>query len=285
MFGVPEEVTEEQRAVAKVINFSFIFGASAYGIAKKLGVPVYEGRRLKDLYFAAHPRVEAFLRATVQEVLDAGQVRTLTGRVRRFRDIQSMNHKEARAAVREAMNHPMQGGCADGLKLALALLHERRHECPGAVPIIAVHDEILVECDEDDVEAVAAWLERAMKDGMAEVLALGAVDKGRVPVEVETKSGKFWGLLPETTQPDSAHTDEEDLAAGAHLDHEPVHVELYLDYRDGAADGYPVIAFCDECAEGLGSRIGELTGLAVGEAAGCHECGRGNAAALLYGIL
>ena len=277
MFGIPEEeVTEEQRAVAKVINFSFIFGATAFGIAKKLGVPVYEARRLKKLYFAAHPRVEAFLRATVQKALDTGRVRTLAGRVRRFEDIHAMNRKEAGAAVREAMNHPMQGGCADGFKLALGLLYERRRECPGAVPVLALHDEILIECDEADVEGVALWLEQAMKDGMAEVLALGAAGKGRVPVEVETKIGKTWGLLPETVQPAPEYADEENLAASSRLDYGPVSIKVYIDYRDSSVDVYPQIEVCDECVKALGAGLGEQDELPPVEAAWCELCGAGN---------
>ena len=280
MFGVQEEeVTEEQRAAAKVITFSFVFGATAFGIAKKLGVPVHEARRLKGLYFAAHPRVEAFLGATVQKLLDTGQVHTLTGRARRFGDIQSMNRKEAGAAVREAMNLPMQGSCADGFKLALGLLHERRHECPGAVPIIALHDEILIECDEDDVEGVASWLERAMKDGMAEVLALGVAGEGRVPVEVETKSGKFWGLSPETTPPAPEHADEENTAASSRPDYGPVSVRVYIDYRDPSVDAYPQIEACDDCAEALGVGLGEQDDIPPAEAAWCELCDAGNARA------
>ena len=282
MFGIPEEeVTEEQRGTAKVINFSFIFGATAFGIARKLGVPVHEARRLKGLYFSAHPRVEAFLGATVQKALDTGQVHTLAGRARRFEDIHSMNRKEAGAAVREAMNHPMQGGCADGFKLALAQLFERRRECPGAFPIIALHDEILIECDEADVEGVASWLERAMKDGMAEVLALGVAGNGRVPVEVETKSGKFWGLSPETTPPVPEHTDEENVAASSRPDYGPAPVRVYIDYRDPSVDAYPQIAACDGCAEALGAGLGEQDDVPPAEAAWCELCGAGNARALM----
>jgi DNA polymerase-1 len=80
----------------------------------------------------------------------------------------------------------VQGSGADGLKRALALLWERRGECPGAVPVLAVHDEIVVECDADQAEAVAEWLRRAMLDGMA-LLA------EPVPVEVEVMVAPTWG--------------------------------------------------------------------------------------------
>jgi DNA polymerase-1 len=88
---------------------------------------------------------------------------------------------------------PVQGTGADGPKLALALLHERRAECPGVVPILAVHDEIVVECDEADAQQVEAWLEKAMVDGMDGVLNAPDAEGPRVPVEVEIKSGRGWG--------------------------------------------------------------------------------------------
>ncbi len=280
VFGVPEEeVTEEQRKAAKVLVFSLIFGADAHGIAKKLGVSAYQAGRIKERYFAAHPRVRAFLAATVQAVLDKGEARTLAGRVRRFGNVHAMNRREAGAAVREAMNLPMQGSCADGLKLAMALLYERRHECPGAFPIIALHDELVIECDGADAEAVASWLERAMEDGMAEVLALGAAGNGRVPVEVETKSGECWGLPSGFAPPASEHAEQEEIAVYPRLDHGPVSIKAYIDYRDPSVDSYPQIDACDECASALGAGLGEQGDVPPEEAAWCEFCGAGNARA------
>jgi DNA polymerase-1 len=79
----------------------------------------------------------------------------------------------------------VQGTGADGLKLALAYLWERRDECPGAVPILAVHDEIVVECDAEQAADVKAWLEGAMIEGMDAVL--NGIDETHVPVEVESR--------------------------------------------------------------------------------------------------
>jgi DNA polymerase-1 len=92
----------------------------------------------------------------------------------------------------EWVNAPVQGTGSDGLKLALALLWERRAECPDAVPVACVHDEIVVECDEGNAEEVEAWLEKAMIDGMDQVLNGPGVGGPRVPVEVETQIGKTW---------------------------------------------------------------------------------------------
>jgi DNA polymerase-1 len=89
----------------------------------------------------------------------------------------------------------VQGTGADGLKLALALLYERRHERLGALPILAVHDEIVVECDEADAQKVEAWLEKALVDVMDGVLNPGpdADQPDRVPVEVDVEVVESWG--------------------------------------------------------------------------------------------
>ncbi len=194
MFQIPEyEVADEQRAAAKVVNFSFIFGASAHGIARKLGTTEVEGERLMQRYFAAHPDVASFLKRTTRKALRTGEARTLTGRLRWFGNVLALSLKEKRAVKREAMNHPMQGSCADGLKLALALLYERRGERPGAVPILAVHDELVLECPEEDARDVALWLKEKMRSSIEDVL--GKDLGGEKSVEVSY--GPSWG---ETTE-------------------------------------------------------------------------------------
>lgn len=86
----------------------------------------------------------------------------------------------------EKLNTPVQGTGADGLKLALALLWEHRDEVPGVFPVLAVHDEIVVECDADAADAAATWLKACMIEAMAPLL-------DPVPVEVEVKVGTTWG--------------------------------------------------------------------------------------------
>src|SRR5262249_28109031 len=103
------------------------------------------------------------------------ETRTLAGR-----------RRLAVASYMERLNSPVQGTGADGLKLALGLLWERRADVPGAFPVLAVHDEIVVECDEASADTVAAWLKRAMLEAMAPLVT-------PVPVEVEVKAGSTWG--------------------------------------------------------------------------------------------
>jgi len=91
----------------------------------------------------------------------------------------------------DRLNAPVQGTAADGLKLALALLWERKDECPGAVPVLVCHDEIVVECDEDRGEETKGWLEKAMIEGMEVVL--NGMNEVHVPVEVEVRIARSWG--------------------------------------------------------------------------------------------
>jgi DNA polymerase-1 len=89
------------------------------------------------------------------------------------------------------LNAPVQGAGADGLKLALALLWERRDECPGAVPVLVCHDEVLVECDVEQAADVKVSVERAMIEGMEAVL--NGTEEARVPVEVDARIARSWG--------------------------------------------------------------------------------------------
>jgi DNA polymerase-1 len=90
----------------------------------------------------------------------------------------------------DRLNAPVQGAGADGLKLALALLWERRGEFLGAVPVLVCHDEVVVECDEDRGEETKRWLEKAMVDGMDAVI--NGTGKAQVPVEVEARIDRSW---------------------------------------------------------------------------------------------
>jgi hypothetical protein len=91
----------------------------------------------------------------------------------------------------DRLNAPVQGTGADGLKLALALLWERRSECPGAVPVLVCHDEVVVECTAEQAADVKVWLEKAMIEGME--AALSGTDEVGVPVEAEARIARNWG--------------------------------------------------------------------------------------------
>jgi DNA polymerase I len=174
------------RKLAKAVNFGLLYGQGASGLkdyARKeyeIDITLEEAALYKRRFFETYPGLAAWHeRERLRMKRGETETRTLTGRRRtRF------------TRFTEWVNAPVQGTGADGLKLALGLLWERRAECPGAVPVACVHDEIVVECDED--EKVKAWLEKAMIDGMEEVLNGPDVGSPRVPVEVETQIGKTW---------------------------------------------------------------------------------------------
>ncbi len=113
------------------------------------------------------------------------ETRTLTGRLRISDE-----------KLIDRLNAPVQGSGADRLKLALALLWERRGECPGAVPILVCHDEIIVECDAEQAADAKAWLEKAMIEGMDAVL--NGTGMAPVPIEVEARIARSWGVEGES---------------------------------------------------------------------------------------
>jgi DNA polymerase-1 len=176
-----EDVTKEHRQTAKSLNFGLLYGMGARGLrqyAKSqygLNLSEEEAHRYRDAFFQSYPGLAAWHRRvrSRREV----ETRTLAGRRRLLgaKDFDTLR-----------LNTPVQGTGGDGLKQALALLWERRHQCPGAFPVLVVHDEIVIECDRDQAEAVSAWLKQAMQDGMAPLIE-------PVPCEVEVQIGSSWG--------------------------------------------------------------------------------------------
>ncbi len=173
-----ETVSKSERQLAKAVNFGLMFGMAASTLrdyARTLyGVSLShdDAGQLREAFFRTYPGVRAW-HGRVAMDLRCGclhEARTALGRRRLF------GHNPR---FTEVVNHPIQGGAADGLKWALALLWERRAECPGAFPVACIHDEIVVEASEGQVDEAAAWLEGAMKDGMTPLL-------GPVPVVVDT---------------------------------------------------------------------------------------------------
>ncbi len=184
-----ENISKEERDLAKAVNFGLLYGQGAAGLVEyarnKYGVTMTteEANRYRRRFFETYPGLKAWHEGQWRRLKRGNtETRTLSGR--RRKGVRSFT---------ERVNTPIQGTGADGQKLALALLYERRFECPGAFPIACVHDEVAVECGEDQVAAAADWLVWAMRDGMAEVLALGAGGAAAVPVEVDVNTGKTWG--------------------------------------------------------------------------------------------
>jgi DNA polymerase-1 len=185
-----EKVTKEERKLAKAVNFGLLYGMSPNGLRSyaraSYGVEMTreEASSYWQGFFETYPGLKTWHDREYRQLKKYGgtETRTLTGR-----------RRTGVTKFTERLNSPVQGTGADGLKLALALLYERRHECPGAVPILAVHDEIVVECEEDQATEVGTWVKKAMIDGMDEVLNAPELKGPSVPVEVEVESSRTWG--------------------------------------------------------------------------------------------
>jgi DNA polymerase I len=175
------EVTKEQRQLAKALNFGLLYGMGVRGFRDYaraeygLRLSEAETRSYRDGFFRGYPG----LRDWHRRVGNSGKSAIATHTLARRRCLNVTRFSEK-------LNLPVQGTGADGLKTALALLWERRAECPGAFPVLAVHDEIVAECDEGQAEAATAWLKRAMLDAMTPPI-------DPVPVAVEIRVGRSWG--------------------------------------------------------------------------------------------
>ncbi len=175
------DVSKEDRQLAKALNFGLLYGMGRDRFREnaraEYGLDLSEGQagRYRDAFFSAYPGLRAWHRSVGRTGDAAIDTRTLAGR-----------RRLGVTKFTEKLNTPVQGTGADGLKLALALLWERREQAPGAFPVLAVHDEVVVEADEDKSGVAAEWLRAAMVDAMAPLLE-------PVPVEVEIKVGPTWG--------------------------------------------------------------------------------------------
>lgn len=184
VFGLPlESVTGEQRRSAKAINFGLIYGMSAFGLSRQLNIPRKESQKYMDLYFERYPSVLEYMERTRAQAKDKGYVETLDGRRLYLPDISSSNGARRAGAERAAINAPMQGTAADIIKRAMIavdawLLADK----PRVKMIMQVHDELVFEVHQDDVEAVSRKIHELMESSMT-------LD---VPLLVEVGSGKNW---------------------------------------------------------------------------------------------
>ncbi|CDF81596.1 DNA polymerase I [Pseudomonas knackmussii B13] len=184
VLGIPlEEVTAEQRRRAKAINFGLIYGMSAFGLAKQIGVDRKEAQAYIDRYFERYPGVLAYMERTRVQAAEQGFVETLFGRRLYLPEIASKNAVMRKAAERTAINAPMQGTAADIMKLAMVAVDNWLQESGvDARVILQVHDELVLEVREEQIEAVSAKLRELM----------GGAARLEVPLIVETGSGSNW---------------------------------------------------------------------------------------------
>lgn len=184
VFGVPLEGMDPlTRRRAKAINFGIIYGISAFGLSKQLGISMGEARAYIDAYFARYPGIRDYMDERKTEAKAHGYVVTPLGRRCYVPGITAKNGAQRSYAERQAINAPLQGGAADIIKRAMVRLpHALEQAALPATMLLQVHDELLFEVEKDAAEETAALVKEMME---------GAADLP-VPLVVETGIGANW---------------------------------------------------------------------------------------------
>lgn len=184
VFGIDEkDVTKEMRYKAKSVNFGIIYGQGAFGLAENIGVSRTEAKILIDNYFATYSSLKKYMDHTVNFARESGFVKTLLGRRRYLRDINSKSSAERAFAERNAINAPIQGTAADMIKIAMIRIDsEMRKRGMKSKLLLQVHDELVFDAHNSEIDELKILVEQNMKDA----LPLS------VPVEVSIGIGKNW---------------------------------------------------------------------------------------------
>lgn len=184
VLGIPlDQVTHEQRRSAKAINFGLIYGMSAFGLAKQLGIERDAAQAYINLYFERYPLVKRYMDRTRQQAHKCGYVETLTGRRLILPEINSRNLQRQRAAERAAINAPLQGTAADIIKTAMINLDEvLQQKHLSAKMIMQVHDELVFEVAENALEPVIKLIQHHMTHAA----------KLQIPLVVDVGIGNNW---------------------------------------------------------------------------------------------
>ncbi len=184
VFGIPlDEVTPELRRHAKAVNFGIVYGISDFGLARNLHISRKEAGDYISRYFTRYPGVRAFMDKVVAEAHETGYVTTMFGRRRELPAIKSRNFNQRMLAERMAMNTPIQGTAADVIKLAMIAAYRKLREAGVKSRILLqVHDELVLEVKESEIETVQAILHEAMEH----VVSLS------VPLSIDVHWGRNW---------------------------------------------------------------------------------------------
>jgi DNA polymerase-1 len=184
IFGIPlDEVTADQRRIAKTANFGIMYGISSFGLSQRLRCSRAEAKKIIDDYFASFPSIRSFIDDTVAMARESGYVETLFGRRRYIADINSKNATVRALAERNAVNAPIQGTSADIIKLAMVAI-DRRMQAEGfrSAMVLQIHDELLFEVVPEELESLTALVVNEMEN----------VIKLSIPLTVECNYGTNW---------------------------------------------------------------------------------------------
>jgi DNA polymerase-1 len=184
LFNVPvEQVTKDQRRLAKTVVYAVLYGQSAFGLAQITGMTNSEASEFIKRYHETFPNIKGYVDSTLNQAHKQGYVNTLYGRKRFFPDLQTVPHNERQALEREAINMPIQGANADLIKIAMIRIqHALEEKRMKTRMILQVHDELVFEVAVEEMERVRRMIP-AMMEGVAQL---------DVPIKVEMKVGKNW---------------------------------------------------------------------------------------------
>ncbi|MDO8628885.1 MAG: DNA polymerase, partial [Phycisphaerales bacterium] len=178
-----EAVTPAQRSAAKAVNFGIIYGQTAFGLSRSLGIAAGEARAFIDAYFERYPGIRVFIDRCVQEATEKGYAQTILGRRRPIPELQSRNRGQASFGERIAVNTVVQGSAADLIKRAMVEIHrELKSGGHSAKMLLHVHDELVFEMPKRDFEGEAAMIRRLMETPMSL----------NVPIVVDISYGRTW---------------------------------------------------------------------------------------------
>ena len=168
VLGIPyDQVTPNERAKAKAVNFGVIYGMSGFGLSEEIHTTRKEAEEYIREYFLKHPKVKDYLDSRIELARTKGYAETILGRKRLIREISSPNYMLRQFGERLAMNTPIQGSAADIIKLAMNKVYrELKDKYPGSRLILQIHDELIIEADTEDKEEIAALLRRSMEEAV-----------------------------------------------------------------------------------------------------------------------
>ncbi|MBU5675631.1 DNA polymerase I [Alkaliphilus sp. MSJ-5] len=184
IFEVPmEEVTPLMRGDAKAVNFGIVYGISDFGLSQNLNIPVNKAKKYIESYLDKYPSVRKYMKDIVEEGKEKGYVVTLLHRRRYLPELKSSNFNIRSFGERIAMNTPIQGSAADIIKIAMVTVYKRLKEGNyKAKLILQVHDELIIECPENEVETVTKILQESMENAI----------KMTVPLKVDLSYANNW---------------------------------------------------------------------------------------------
>jgi DNA polymerase-1 len=184
VYGISiDEVSKTQRSNAKMVNFGIIYAISAFGLSQRLSIPRKEASSLIENYFIQYPRIKEYMNETLEFAKTNGYVKTILGRRRYLKDINSANHTVRSIAEREAINAPIQGSAADMIKVAMIHIHdELKKRNLKTKMTLQVHDELVFDTHKSEIEEVKAII----IDKMQSAITMN------VPIIAEVGVGDSW---------------------------------------------------------------------------------------------